>query len=199
MKRNIGICALFFIFLISACSPDIKNTNPSGDNIICFGDSLTFGTGASTGMDYPARLSLMIHQPVINAGRPGDTTTSALERLDEAVLLKSPRMVLMTLGGNDLKNGVPKEIAFQNLRIIIERMQDQGALVILGGIKLILMDKGYGKEYERLCREMGVVYIPHILSGIMGKREKMSDPIHPNDEGYALMAEKFYKALKPYL
>jgi lysophospholipase L1-like esterase len=27
----------------------------------------------------------------------------------------------------------------------------------------------------------------------------MSDPIHPNAEGYRLMADTIYKAIKPYL
>jgi lysophospholipase L1-like esterase len=33
----------------------------------------------------------------------------------------------------------------------------------------------------------------------MGKGNLMSDPIHPNDKGYAMMAEKFHKVIKPYL
>jgi len=35
-------------------TPKIRNTNPSGENIISFGDSLTYGTGATEGMDYPS-------------------------------------------------------------------------------------------------------------------------------------------------
>jgi lysophospholipase L1-like esterase len=60
-------------------------------------------------MDYPAQLSRMIAKPIINAGAPGDTTASALKRLQRDVLARSPDMVLITLGGNDLKNGVAKK------------------------------------------------------------------------------------------
>jgi lysophospholipase L1-like esterase len=38
-----------------------------------------------------------------------------------------------------------------------------------------------------------------VLEGIMGDRSLMSDSIHPNDGGYAIMAENFYQAVKPYL
>jgi lysophospholipase L1-like esterase len=38
-----------------------------------------------------------------------------------------------------------------------------------------------------------------IFKGIMGKRHLMSDPIHPNDAGYAIFAKKFYEKMKPYL
>ncbi len=61
--------------------PEIRNPSPLGTSIVCFGDSLTYGTGASEGMDYPSRLSEMLGEPVVNAGVPGDTTGAALRRL----------------------------------------------------------------------------------------------------------------------
>lgn len=177
----------------------IRNPHPSGENIICFGDSLTYGTGAARGMDYPSRLSRLISRPVMNKGVPGDTTARALERLDEDVLSQSPRVVLITLGGNDLKNGVAKDVAFRNLKAIIESIQERGALVIVGGIDLPLWGRGYDEGFRQICKETGAVLIPDIFEGIMGNRQLMSDAIHPNDKGYALMAERFHKALKPYL
>ena len=39
-------------------------------------------------------------------------------RLKKDVLNKDPRIVLITLGGNDLKNGVAKDQAFNNLKQI---------------------------------------------------------------------------------
>jgi len=59
--------------------------------------------------------------------------------------------------------------------------------------------RGYGEAYEQLCKETGVVLIPNILDGIMGNRQLMSDSIHPNDAGYTIMAERFFRELKPYL
>ena len=180
-------------------STRIINTSPGGSNIICFGDSLTYGTGSTPGKNYPAQLSLLISKPVINAGIPGDTTATALSRLEEDVLTQSPRIVIITLGGNDLKNRVPKETAFSNLKKIIESIQHQGALVVVGGIDIPLWGRGFGDAYEKACSQTGAILIPHILDGIIGKRELMSDPIHPNDKGYALMAQRFHKAIRLYL
>jgi acyl-CoA thioesterase I len=202
MRRKSIVHFMFICVAIltwPGCSPDIRNKIPAGENIICFGDSLTYGTGASDDMDYPARLERILDRPVVNAGRPGDTTEDALARVERDVLTKSPRIVLITIGGNDLKNGVAKDAAFQNLGKIIELIQDEGALVVVGGIRFGILDKGYGKAYEAVCREKGAILIPHILKGIMGKQDKMSDPIHPNDNGYELMAEKFYAVIKPYI
>lgn len=180
-------------------SPEIRNSDPAGENIICFGDSLTFGTGATKGMDYPSQLSSMVSRPVLNKGIPGDTTARALARLDQDVLSQSPRIVLITLGGNDLKNGVPKDMAFQNLKLIVESIQAMGALVIIGGIDLPFWGRGYGEGYEELGRETGAIVIPNIFDGLMGNPQLMSDSIHPNDAGYTIMADKFSKGLTPYL
>lgn len=184
--------------LLAACSKD-EPVVLSGENIICFGDSLTYGTGAPRGKSYPDQLSEMIGLPVINAGLPGDTTARALQRLDKDVLSNSPRIVLITLGGNDLKNGVDKKTAFNNLKEIVLAIQAKGALVVIGGIKLLFWDRGYEEEYEKLAEKTGALLIPNILGGLMGNEELMSDTIHPNAAGYEIMAKRFHKIIEPYL
>ena len=146
-------------------------------------------------MDYPSQLSRMIAGPVINAGVSGDTTTRALQRLERDVLSKSPDIVLITLGGNDLKNGVARDAAFENLKAIVESIQITGARVIVGGLSFPIRDRGFGRAYQELADETGAVLIPNIIEGIMGNRKLMSDPIHPNDAGYKIIAERFYEAI----
>lgn len=146
-------------------------------------------------MDYPSQLSKMIAKPVINAGVSGDTTARALQRLARDVLSKSPDLVLITLGGNDLKNGVARDVAFENLITIVESIQKTGARVIIGGIRFPIRDRGFGRAYQEISDETGAFLIPNIFEGIMGNRKLMSDPIHPNDEGYKIIAERFYGAI----
>ena len=199
MKKVIyAILVLGIIFLgyvIFFHSTDRGPGVANNQTIICFGDSLTYGTGAGKGMDYPSQLSKLIGRPVVNAGVPGDTTGRALRRLDRDVISKNPGLVLITLGGNDLKNGVSRDTAFSNLKQIVESIQDSGAGVIIGGLKFSFRDRGYGKGYQELADETGVILIPDIFEGIMGNRELMSDPIHPNDDGYKIIAQRFYEAM----
>ena len=200
MKKTlyITLCAVilfigyrfFFTSLLPGKKGDIRN-----QTIICFGDSLTYGTGAGKEMDYPSQLSAMIAGPVINAGVSGDTTARALQRLERDVLSKSPDFVLITLGGNDLKNGVARDVAFDNLKIIVDSIQETGARVIIGGLSFPIRDRGFGRAYRELADETDADLIPNIFKGIMGNRRFMSDPIHPNDAGYKLIAERFYEAL----
>jgi lysophospholipase L1-like esterase len=171
------------------------STQTNAEIIICFGDSLTFGTGADKGMDYPSQLAKMIGKPVINEGLPGDTTTSALRRLNRDVLSKSPDLVLITLGGNDLKNGVSKDIAFDNLKQMVQAIHQQGAKIIIGGLRFPAMDRGFGKGYEDLAKQTEAILIPNIFEGIVENPDLMSDPIHPNNSGYRIIARRFYDAI----
>ncbi|MCP4626207.1 MAG: arylesterase [bacterium] len=193
----IALCAVFLFlgYRIFFSSLPGKKGEIRARKIICFGDSLTYGTGAAKDMDYPSQLSKMMGRPVINAGVSGDTTASARQRLERDVLFKAPDVVLITLGGNDLKNGVAGDRAFENLRIIVNSIQNTGAGVIIGGIKFPIRDRGFGSAYRKLAGDTGAILIPNIFEGIMGNRKLMSDPIHPNDEGYKLIAERFYEAL----
>lgn len=183
----------------TAVKPDSKHglLESTDKVIICFGDSLTFGTGAGKGMDYPSQLARMLRRPVINQGIPGDTTSSALYRLNRDVLSHDPDIVLITLGGNDLKNGVSKKSAFDNLKRIVESIQEHGAKVIIGGLKIPDIDRGFADGYEELAKQTGATFIPNIYDGVMGNRQLMSDPIHPNDSGYRIIARRFYNALMP--
>ena len=63
----------------------IRNTPPRAGSIVCFGDSLTRGHGAEPEESYPAVLARLLGREVQNAGRDGEISESALERLDENV------------------------------------------------------------------------------------------------------------------
>ena len=191
----LGIIILLLGYRFFFSSLPGKNGAIRAQKIVCFGDSLTYGTGAGKGMDYPSQLAKMIGRPVINAGVSGDTTASARQRLERDVLFKAPDIVLITLGGNDLKNGVARDRAFNNLRIIVNSIHNTGAKVIIGGIKFPIRDRGFGSAYQKLAEDTGAILIPNIFEGIMGNRKLMSDPIHPNDAGYKKIAEKFHEAL----
>ena len=188
---------IFLGFRIFIAPPQVKEASIPYNTVICFGDSLTYGTGAAPGKDYPSQLSKMIDKPVINAGVSGDTTASALKRLQRDVLARSPDVVLITLGGNDLKNGVEKDIAFENLKHMVESIQEQGARVIIGGLKFPLRDRGFARGYKKLADQTGAGLIPNIFKDIMGNRKLMSDPIHPNGDGYKMIAERFLEAMHP--
>jgi len=169
----------------------------AGDQVIAFGDSLVQGVGASPGQDLVSVLSRRLRVPIINAGRSGETTASALTRLDGAVLSRRPRVVLVVLGGNDLLRRLPREQTMENLETIVTRIRDRGAAVVLATVEIAFLNSGDGDAYDALADRTAAALVPDILGGILGRRDLMADGIHPNDRGYALMADRIEPALRP--
>ena len=70
---------------------------------------------------------------------------------------------------------------------------------MVGGIELPLFGSKLAAGYRDLCRVNGAVLVENVYEDISGSRGLMSDRIHPNGRGYAVMAEHFRRALEPYL
>ena len=183
---------------LAACSryDEVKNLASSGQTIVAFGDSLTSGYGARDGQDYPSVLSARIGTTIINAGVNGDTTESALQRVESDVLPEEPRIVIVGLGGNDALRGVPIAETEANLRSIISTIQDAGAMVILLGYRFPTMRGDYEGMYERVAEETGSLLIDDLLDGILSDPKLKSDAIHPNAAGYELIAGRVEEPLR---
>lgn len=166
------------------------NVPPKEGNIILFGDSLAEGIGAGPGNDLASQLFKSTGELVINAGRSGDTTSSALGRLGRDVLSQNPRLVVILLGGNDAIQGISAEEVQDNLFEIITKIQGKGAAVLLLGVRGGIIGDPYGEVFESVARERKIDYVPDVLNGILGGADLMSDPIHPNDKGYARVADR---------
>lgn len=90
------------LFISFGCARyEVKNIYSRGKDIICFGNSITAGSGFSKRETYPYFLSELLGCSVINAGREGDTSSDGLERLEKDVLTYQPRLVIVEFGGND--------------------------------------------------------------------------------------------------
>ncbi|MGB2631288.1 MAG: arylesterase [Candidatus Omnitrophota bacterium] len=203
MLRIISISLILFCLCIHGCGPSVRNIDSQGTNIICFGNSITYGSGVEDGQDYPSRLQELTDRDVINAGIPGDTTEGGLKRIDEDVLDNDPYLVIIELGANDYLQGLPKDKAFNNLKKMIERIQDEGAMTALcdvsGGSSFLEAYSIYHEDMKKLAGETGSIFMPHVMKGIIQKPSLKSDNIHPNAEGYEIIAERVYKAIKPHL
>jgi len=199
-KNNIKyVLIILSIFLFGCFKPEIKNLNAPGENIICFGDSLTFGYGANPGEDYPSALGKMIKLPVVNAGVDGDTTFAALERLDKDVLAKNPRLVIVEFCGNDFLKKIPKEDTLKNLSKIIERIQDKGAMVALVDISAGMFFWDYGVAFKKLAADKKAILIPVVLNRIITNPAMKSDFFHPNARGYQVVAKRIHQVISAYI
>lgn len=209
MKRNnmrfksiicLESLAVLFIFVLFGCARrDVRNADSQGKNIICFGDSITFGYGVNSGQSYPDFLRKMVDMPVINAGEDGDTTIKALGRIGKDVLEKNPYMVIIEFSGNDFLRKIPKEVTLENISKMVDLVQENNAIAAIVDISANFFLADYRKELNRLAYEKKAIFIPHVLSGIITNPNMKSDFLHPNAAGYKLIAFQISQAIKPYL
>ena len=193
------LAALALWWLGCARPPDYANFPPANPgDWVAFGDSLTAGHEMSPGQDYPAQLAARLGVPIRNDGVSGNTTQDGLARVP-ALAATRPRVVLLCLGGNDGLRQMPRAETFGNLAALIEQLQGAGAFVVLIGVRSATIRDKNAEEFERLAKARRTLYVPNILDGLLGKPSLMLDQIHPNEAGYALIAERLEKMLRPLL
>jgi acyl-CoA thioesterase-1 len=182
----------------AAACDDSSPSAPSDLTVVAFGDSITAGVGTTGDNDYVERLSDRTGVSIINEGRSGDTTGSALGRLDGAVLSRDPDIVIVFLGGNDLLQSVPVQNRIANITTIVERIRAGGAAVILVGVGNGVLDPFNG-TLPAIAAQTGSTLVPAVLEGILGVSSLMADLIHPNNAGHAIIADRIEPALRAAL
>jgi len=178
---------------------NIKNypSTKSGP-VIMFGDSLVEGVGATAGKTLPEQLGRLVGVTIVNYGMSGDTTREGLARLETAVAM-NPKVVMVLLGGNDFLKKIPREETFENLEKIVTAFQQGGAITVVMGVRSGIISGGADEEYEALAKKTGAVYVSDVLSSVFTHQELMSDALHPNDRGYAVIAERIASIVEEYL
>ncbi len=192
----------------------IKNEKPGTGRIVAFGDSLTSGLGSET--PYSEFLKAKLGNDILNTAVPGWTSEQALAQIQQLVLQFNPKLVILTIGGNDgLKEPrlTPTQ-SLENLQKIISAAQAKGALVLFAGIlppiRQLLPDvaalpddtleAAYGlsrfAKMNALASQTGALVIDDLLAGIWLDPKLKKDTFHPNTEGNKIVADKILKAIE---
>ncbi len=197
-RRLFTILLAASVALAAAPGCDDSPTAPSSVTVVAFGDSITAGVGTSGSNDYVSVLSNRTGVSIINAGRPGDTTASALARIDSAVLSRDADIVIVFLGGNDLLQSVPVQQRIANITAIVQQIRSDGAAVILVGVGSGALDPFEG-ALPGIASQTSSTLVPAVLDGIFGVPNLMADLIHPNNAGHAIIADRIEPALRAAL
>ncbi|MFC6671434.1 GDSL-type esterase/lipase family protein [Marinobacterium aestuariivivens] len=192
-----GAVLLVGCLLLAGCGREPSlDYLPPGTPVLAFGDSLTYGTGASPAESYPARLAGLTGWAMVNAGVPGELAEQGLPRLQRLLETESPALVLLCHGGNNLLRGQPESRVRETLARMIELAREQGAQVVLIGVpKPSLLVRTAGL-YEELADEYGLVFLPDAIADTLSEPSLKSDQIHPNAAGYARIADELLNLLQ---
>jgi lysophospholipase L1-like esterase len=182
---------------LAACgdAPKLARLAPDAA-VLAFGDSLTYGTGASEAESYPAQLEGLIARKVVRAGVPGEVSAQALARLPAALEEHQPRLVVLCIGGNDFLRNLGQAQVAANVRAMVRLAKDKGADVLLLGTPEKGLLVSPPKFYSEIAAELRIPYEGKVIGEILRDSSLKSDPIHPNARGYRVMAERIAALLK---
>lgn len=176
--------------------------------VVAFGDSLTAGYNLGPGEGFAPQLDAALPgASVHDAGVSGETTAGGLARLDWVLnsLKRTPDLVILELGANDMLRGQPPEQAKANLDAMLAKLRQRRIKVLLAGM-LAAPNLGadYGKRfnaiYPALARKHAVPLYPFFLDGVAGNRAlQLADGMHPNKAGVAVMVRNILPSVRAAL
>jgi lysophospholipase L1-like esterase len=189
---------LVVIVVLAAACGDAPKLAPLAPDavVLAFGDSLTYGTGASETESYPAQLEQLIGRTVVRAGVPGEVSAQALRRLPGALDEHRPQLIVLCIGGNDFLRNLGKAQAAANVQTMVSMARQRGIDVLLIGTPekgLTVSPPGF---YAEIAEQARIPYEGSVIGEILRNSEFKSDTIHPNARGYRLIAERVAALLR---
>ena len=171
-------------------------TLTSTNTILAFGDSLTYGHGATHNESYPSKLSGLTGYRIINAGMNAETSDEGLQRLPQLLEDRSIKLMILCFGGNDIMQRRSMSSLKQNLKTMIQMAKTKDIEVLLISVPNINLF-GFSPLglYEEVAEEENVPLLSGVLANILSQPSLKSDQVHPNALGYKEMADKIYESL----
>ncbi|MBL8170643.1 MAG: SGNH/GDSL hydrolase family protein [Acidobacteria bacterium] len=170
------------------------------DRVVFMGDSITDGWKLAE--YFPGK-------PYLNRGISGQTTPQMLIRMRPDVVVHKPKAMVILAGTNDIAGNTGPmtiEMITNNYASIAELAKANGIKVIFASV-LPIHDYGKNKVSERrspenilklndwlknYCKANGHLYLDYFSKMVddkgMLKAELANDGLHPNAEGYKIMA-----------
>lgn len=222
------VCCLGLVLLLfAACNRDASPATSKGASemkagpivYVALGDSTGSGVGARNG-GYVARLftRLLEHRAgseLANLCVSGATTEDVLRRQLQSGLQKSPDLVTVGIGINDIGHGFTLEQFGKNYEEILNTLkQKTQATIVVTNIPDVSsapripgpMRSEYQRQIERFNERLMEIAQRHEVTIFdiftITRRELPSHPeffsadgFHPSDEGYELWAEQMWPTL----
>ncbi len=186
---------------------------------MAFGDSITFGEGSSDGEGYVDDLAAQLRSfwgraDMVNDGQSGTRSFTGEARIASSLARHRPAYALILYGTNDwneaeCRNAFPC-YTINALRSMIQDTRSAGAHPIVGTIPPVNPDFADRNPTERndwvrrmneLIRQMAAQERAQLaeIHGDFLKQPSLpplfADFLHPNDRGYSLLSQSFFRAI----
>ena len=170
-------------------SPGSQMRFSASNPVFVVGDSLSAGTGASNEGTWPQLISRRFNLEVHNLARPGATLADG--KVQAGAIPKSPAMVLVELGGNDLLGGTSATRFEADLRSLLAVVVANDRSVVMFELPLLPFQNSFGRIQREACRDAGVLLLPRtLLAGAVALPGHASDGLHLSPAGHLWLAER---------
>lgn len=197
------------LFWMSYAISGPASAQPRPIEIVALGDSLTAGYGLAPADGFTPQLEAHLRTKglnvqVRNGGVSGDTSAGGRARLNW-VLSPATRAVIVELGANDMLRGISPKLTRQNLEAILIELQNRNLPVLLAGMMAAPnLGEAYSRHFNPIYRELAkkynAIYYPFFLEGVAANRAlNISDGIHPNRDGVAVIVKNISPAVEKLL
>lgn len=210
MRKPIKAVFISLIACLALLQTPVLANEHGQHRLLVFGDSLSAAYNMAEEQGWVALLEQRLRDQqrswqVVNASVSGETSSGGLARLPAMLEAYQPDLVVLELGGNDGLRGLPVASLEQNLRQMLQLIEDSGATAILAGIQI---PPNYGPRYTEpfarlfpdLAAAEGIPLIPFLIDGIPQQPELMqADGIHPTAAAQPLVLDNVWHVLEPVL
>ena len=173
------------------------------NEILCLGDSITYGSRDEYGRSPTIELSKILTEQTgegyicHNHGVSGDTSTDLLKRTWDATRSrKESKIAIVMIGTNDTQKAIPPEIYEDNLRQIIDICKIHGMHIIISTLPKLGMTPLYYKNSHlinsyndvivRLSADLGLD-----MCDMSGVEEHYIDGVHFTTAGHKEIANRW--------
>lgn len=169
---------------------------PLDTKVLTFGDSLTFGYGVARDKSYPSVLVDLLHVTVINEGISGELSAQGLARLSSALERHKPDILVLCHGANDILRKQDLTQTKANLNQMVKMAKDKGIYVLLVGVPTFdILSFNVPSFYYEVAKENRIEIEDKSLKKVLEGENLKSDQVHPNEQGYDLMAKNIARIL----
>ena len=177
------------------------------NEILCLGDSITFGSRDEYKRSYPAELGKILTERTgefyycHNCGITRETSSDLLRRSWNNVSSKSnSNIMLLMIGTNDTQVGIPVDIYKDNLRQIISVAYVHGMHVIVGTLPelgftpLYMSNTSYISKYNKIINELSKE-MHFDVCDTTGLEKHYIDGVHLTHQGNVELANMFVDSI----
>ena len=189
---------------------------------MAFGDSITQGDGSRRRDGYRARLETLLtnhwgpRARVIDEGVSATRSDDGADRIDGALRRSRPAYTLVLYGTNDWNTFACRRVdtcfTLNSVRSMIRSIKAAGSLPVIGTVPPVnpAFTDRFAEDRNRWITETNLALRPIIRAegGVVADvhaamlreggshlDELFSDHIHPDDDGYAVIADAFFRAV----